>query len=114
MSNNLLIVCRRFNADFPRQIGGVIASSENLIKFVEDNSINYQLVDTNKTQYGRNLIAFIVINYLIISKLRQTKHVALNLNEKELYLIAPFVMLFCKALNVQYSVRVFGGNFDNV
>ena len=64
--------------------------------------------------YKNSIAAFFMINYLIIKKIRKVDHVALNLNERELYLIAPIIAIFCKLFKVKYSVRVFGGNFDKL
>lgn len=109
-----LVVLRRYNPNRPHAIGGVVVSSENLYQFLKDNNIDFQVVDTNKSVYKNKLLAFFKINYLVIKRMRGVDHVALNLNEKELYCLAPIALIFASLCRKTVSLRIFGGDFDRL
>jgi len=109
---NLLVLARRFNPDCPQYTGGVIVLSENLLKYLDENKIKYDVVDTNKSIYRNRFFALILIVYLAVKKLKNSTHVAMNLNENELILIAPILVFCAKIFGTSCSLRVFGGNVN--
>lgn len=115
MSNSkILFVLRRFNPDAPQKIGGVIASSENLIKVADKLKVKYSIVDTNKSIYGNKVIAFYQITKNILKMMRSHDHIALNLNNMELVSIAPIIFFANIFFKKNISLRVFGGDLDKI
>ena len=108
----LLVIARKYDPKFPSAIGGVIVSSENLIKFLDKNEIKYNLIDTNNKKYLNNLSAYYHIVRQILSNIKGHYHIAMNLNEREIIAIAPIVVVSSILLKKKVSLRVFGGNFN--
>lgn len=109
----ILLVVRRFDPEFPGAIGGVIVSSENLIKSMEMNGVDHIVVNTNKIRYVNQLYALIAILWKIVSNLQKVDHLALNLNDRELIYIAPIATWLGKLFGKSCSLRIFGGNLDS-
>ena len=76
----LLVVARKFDPDFPDAIGGVIVSSENLLKYLDNSDISYNFVDTHKAKYKKKFYSLFGINFDIIKNIPFVAHIALNLN----------------------------------
>ena len=110
----MLLVARKFDENYPRSIGGVIVSSENLLKYLHKNNVKFDFVDTNKKKYFCNTTAVIIIISSIFKKINKNKHIALNLNEKELFLLGPLILIAARILRKSISLRVFGGNLNNL
>ena len=108
----MLVVARKFDKYYPSSIGGVIVSSESLLKYLHKNNVKFDFVDTNKKKYLCNTIAVFIIILNIFKKINKNNHIALNLNEKELFLLGPLVLIASRILRKSISLRVFGGNLN--
>ena len=111
---SLLIVARKRNPIKRNLIGGVIVSSENLLNYLDHNKIKYIFIDTNKSIYLNKLHALLSIYLKTSFYSLRVKHIALNLNEEELFLVAPIAIAFSKLFKKKVSVRIFGGNLDKL
>ena len=110
----ILLFARKYNKNYPNNIGGVIVSSENLIKSFNANNVKYSIIDTNKTIYLHPLMSLFFIYVKAMFKIVRADHIALNLNEKELIYILPIIVWYAKLMNKKCSLRVFGGNLDTI
>ena len=110
----ILLVARKYNIKSPEVIGGVIVSSENLIRFFNEHDVNYLFVDTNKKAYFNKLLSLFAINFKILRRISKVEHIALNLSDLELVLIAPLAVYFASLKRKKVSLRVFGGNFHEI
>lgn len=110
----LLVLARKFNELRPEVIGGVIVSSQNLLRYLCAAGVDYDFIDTNKTIYRNKITAFVSIIFHLALLSRNANHIALNLNRRELVYIAPIAVLFAKLTGATVSLRVFGGNFNKI
>jgi glycosyltransferase involved in cell wall biosynthesis len=109
-----LVFLRKYNSKYPNSIGGVITASELLLDYLMKSQKTFEVIDTNKSNYSNKFFATFDIIKLFILKVFKCKNVALNFNENELIVLAPLIVLFCKIIKKPVSLRVFGGNFDEI
>ncbi len=105
-----LLVVRRYNPDRPDLVGGVIVSSEILIKNMLDVGVDVEIVNTNKSIYSSSWVAYIMILYKILTNIKSSNNIFLNFNNAEVYLIGPIVTIFNSYFHKKVIVRVFGGD----
>lgn len=105
-----LLVARRYNSDRPDLLGGVIVSSEMLIKNILNAGVEIEIVNTNKSFYPSSFVAYMLIVYKILINMKSSNKIFLNLNNAEVYLIGPIVTIFNSYFHKKVIVRVFGGD----
>lgn len=113
-NNKILFVLRRYEKKFPESLGGVIASSEELINRAASENLDFDYVSTNKSKYRYKWQSLPRIFLNITRKIHYCDHIAMNLNEIELSYIAPYIIFLSKILDKKTSLRVFAGNIDTV
>lgn len=102
------------NKKNPQLTGGVIVLFEELLDYCSQNKINYNIIDTNKSNYSNVLVAFLVILIKIIYKTPKVSHVSLHGTANDYLYIAPFALITSKIFRKPFSLRKFAGNFDDL
>ena len=109
----ILLIGPRNNKKNPNMASGTIVLFEDIIKQFNLQNINYDVVDTNKNNYKNFLFAYISIIFQILLKQKKCKHIALH-SSKDLFIIAPLIIMIGKVLSIKTSLRKFGGDFDYI
>jgi len=94
--------------------GGVVVLFEDLISYCEEHDLQYDVIDTNKSNYKNKLFAYIIILYLIIKRIPKFEHISLHGTANDYLFIAPFAIIFAKFFNKTISLRKFAGNFIDI
>lgn len=110
----LLLIGPCPNQKDPSRTGGVIVLFSNLLDHLKQYGINYEVIDTNKSNYPHKTIALLAIFYQIITRIRRFDHVSLHGTANDYLFIAPITVFLAKRLGKSVSLRKFAGNFDEV
>ncbi len=111
--NSILLFGPRVNKKTPTKIGGTIVLFEDLLRQLENNNINYSVIDTNKENYKNKVFALISIYVQFLRAFLKYPHISIHGTAKDYIFIAPFVIFFAKLFHKKISIRKFAGNFDN-
>jgi len=93
--------------------GGAIVLFNNLLEELDENKVDYLLIDTNKENYKHILIAYISIFIKIFIKQFRVKHISLHSSRDYLF-FAPYIIILGKLFSKSTSLRKFGGEALNV
>ncbi len=108
----LLLIGPMTNKKDPSKTGGVIVLFEDLLKQCDAMNIDYEVVDTNKSNYPNKSIAFAMILFFSFIKIPKARHVSIHGTAKDYLMIAPSIVFISKLLGKKVSLRKFAGNFD--
>lgn len=93
--------------------GGIVVLFEDLLVWSDKNEILYEVIDTNKSNYGNKIKAFLMIFYFSVIKIIKAKHVSLHGTAKDYLYLAPFIIFLSRIFGKKISLRKFAGNFDS-
>lgn len=110
---NLLLIGPRLNKKDPAVSGGGAVLFENLIEQCIMKGIEYDVIDTNKSNYTNNVISLIIIFFQFSGKLMKFSNVSLHGTAKDYVFIAPVVVFFTRLFRKKMSLRKFAGNFND-
>ncbi len=110
--DKFLFIGPRNNKD-GKTVGGIVVLFEDWIDFVSGQEIEFEVVDTNKSNYRSVIIAYISILYQIIRNCRKSK-MMLHGTFKDYLYIGPIVCILSKVLGQPYILRKFAGNFKDL
>ena len=111
--SKILLFGPRFNKENPTKVGGIIVLFEDLIKQLDSEKIEYDIVDTNKDNYPNKLFAFLLIYFQFLTMLKKYTHISIHGTAQDYLFIAPFVIFISKLFNKKTSLRKFAGNFHH-
>ena len=112
MSRKLLFMGPRFSNN--GTIGGVVVLFEDLLKFCNENNIEYDCIDTNLSNYSNKISGYIKIIIDFLLKFNNANQISLHGTAKDYLLLAPVVVLISRVLNKKISLRKFAGSFYEV
>ena len=92
--------------------GGIVVLFENWIDFCDTESIEYDIIDTNKGNYINILWAYISILYQFFYKIFRCNIIFFNGTANDYLYIAPIVVFVGKLFGKKVVLRKFAGNFD--
>jgi len=110
---NILLMGPRLNKKDPAVSGGGAVLFENLIEQCTIKGIEYDVIDTNKSNYTNNFISLIIIFFQFSSRFMKFSDVSLHGTAKDYVFIAPFVVFFTRFFRKRISLRKFAGNFND-
>ncbi len=108
----LLIGPRYFNNS--NKTGGIVVLFEDLLKYCDDNDIQYTVVDTNKANYVNRIVSYFSILLKIFKYIKKSTHISLHGTSKDYLLIAPFAVFCSKYYSKKISLRKFAGSFYDI
>ncbi len=109
---SLLLLGPGTNKQDPSKTGGVIVLFEDLIKQCDALNIEYEVVDTNKSNYPNKVIAFAMILFFSLIKIPKARHISIHGTANDYLMIAPGIVFISKLFGKKISLRKFAGNFD--
>jgi len=110
----MLLFGKQFTKNNKNKIGGVIKLFELFKVELDNNSIEYEVIDLNWRNYKNPIFAYIYIIYAIIFKVRKHKSISFHGTANEFIYLAPLVVFVSKVFCREVSLRKFAGNFDQV
>ena len=113
MTKKILIIGPSLNRLNPKRTGGIIVLFENLKKVLDNDKINYNLVDSNKHNYYNRLFAYISIILQLTRKVKNSDHISMHGTINDYIYIGPYIYILSNIFGIKFSLRKFAGNFDN-
>lgn len=110
---NILLMGPRLNKKDPAVSGGGAVLFEDLIQQCIIKGIEYDVIDTNKSNYTNNVMSLIMIFFQFSSRFMKFSDVSLHGTAKDYVFIAPFVIFFTRLFRKKMSLRKFAGNFND-
>ncbi|WP_345974738.1 glycosyltransferase [Sulfurimonas sp. HSL3-7] len=108
----ILIIGPCLNRKNPELAGGPIVFFEGFIKQLDKNSVQYNIIDTNKKNYCNLFSAYINIFFQILFKQRGCSHISLHSSRD--YMILGIIIIFIgKIFKKRTSIRKFGAEVIN-
>ena len=114
MKNNFLFLGPRKLKNEVNKTGGIVVLFEDLLRYCDENNINYIVVDTNKSNYTNKLVAYLSIIVQILRNINKVRVVSLHGTANDYLLIAPVALLISKFFYRPFSLRKFAGNFIEI
>ncbi len=114
MRNRILLLGPKADRKNPTLTGGLSVLFEDLLSQCKKNSIDYEVIDTNKSNYTFKWISHLSILFYTLVKVPKSTHISLHGSANDFFWIAPIVVFWAKLLNKHMSLRKFAGNFDEV
>ena len=106
--HDILLIGPCVNRKDSTKTGGAIVLFNNLLEEFNENRVDYILIDSNKKNYSNTLVAYLSIFISIFFKSFQVKHISLH-SSRDYIFFAPFIIVMAKILNINSSLRKFGG-----
>lgn len=113
-TQKILFLGPKFNKTDPAVSGGGAVLFEELVSQTRNYGLEYEVIDTNGSNYTNRSIAFFLFVWKFLLNLPQCWHVSLHGTAKDYILLAPIIVLFSKLFGKDVSLRKFAGNFDEI
>lgn len=92
-------------------VGGIVVLFEEWLSQISYRGLNFEVVDTNKSNYRSVIRAYFLIIKQVLGKSRGFDLVMLHGTFKDYLYIVPFVWVVSKLYHKPYVLRKFAGNF---
>lgn len=110
--SKVLLIGPMTNKRDPLKTGGIVVLFEDLLKQCDTMNIDYEVIDTNKSNYANKSIAFAMILFFTFIKIPKVTHISIHGTANDYLMIAPSIVLITKLFGKKVSLRKFAGNFD--
>jgi len=110
----MLLFGKQYTKKNKNKIGGVIKLFELFKVELNNNSIEYEVIDLNWRNYTNPIFAYVYIVYAILFKIRKHNSISFHGTANEFIYLAPLVVFVSKQCCRKVSLRKFAGNFDAV
>lgn len=107
-SIKLLLMGPSINKNQPEIAGGAIVLFSELLKELDNNEIQYSVIDTNKKNYHGFITAYLSIIKQVFFKQKECTHISLHSSRDYMFFGLP-VIFIGKLFNKRTSLRKFGG-----
>jgi len=99
----------------PNSIGGTTKLLKNMLVYLDNNNIRYQIIQTNKFSFKFSSFVNYIRTLLLVSILLPTnKTVMVHVAHRGMKYLAPVIYLYSKVWNKKFIIRKFGGSFKEL
>jgi len=96
------------------QMGGIVVLFELFLQELDNQGIEYKVIDTNKKNYANVILALVTIYFQIVTCIFKSDKVMLHGTAGDYKYIAPFVVFMAKLFGKGVYLRKFAGSFVEV